>query len=59
MWFGGGIRAGYKYNLIKIVEIKNVNYSSFLDYSYSFIKRKQYDLNPYEKKFKDFLFYLH
>jgi DNA-binding transcriptional LysR family regulator len=45
-----------KNNLLKEVKLDNINMNRYLSFNYSLIKRKQYDLNFYEKNFKEFLF---
>lgn len=42
-------------NLFKEVKLDDFDSKSSLKYSYAFIKRKQHELNHYEKSFKDFL----
>jgi DNA-binding transcriptional LysR family regulator len=44
-----------KFNLIKIIEIKSEKKLKSLKFGYSIVKRKQYDLNFYEKKFREIL----
>ncbi len=43
------------HNLLKEVHLTNCKTELNLQYHYSFIKRKQYELNLYEKSFRDFL----
>lgn len=43
-------------NLFKEIKLDDFQIKSNLQYSYALIKRKQYELNFYEKSFKDFLF---
>ena len=44
-----------KYNLVKTLAIDSVKDLKSLKFGYSIVKRKQYDLNFYEKKFREIL----